>query len=308
MRKRLLRLLLVGPGDIALRALPRLAAGYQVLALARTAERAAQLAHLGVEARVADLDSPASLDAALEPADCVLHCAPPATAGTIDARTRNLLAALTAKNGKFVARKTPGMVTRRVVYVSTSGVYGDCEGALVDESRPLNPATDRARRRCDAEAALAQWCADHQAALITLRAPGIYAADRLPLERLRRGTPVLRREDDVYTNHIHADDLAGICVRALDDDAPAGACNACDDAPMLMGDWMDLVADQYGLPRPPRIARRYAAANIPAPSLSFMGESRRLDNTRLKRELGYRLRHASVREGLRAARALQAAG
>ncbi len=195
------------------------------------------------------------------------------------------------------------MVPRRVVYVSTSGVYGDCAGALVDESQPPRPDTRRAHRRVDAERQLSEWCRNRGAQLITLRVPGIYAADRLPLERLRRGTPVLRREDDVYTNHIHAEDLAAICVRALNETVPPGVYNTSDDSEMLLGDWMDLVADQYGLPRPPRIARSEAATKIAAPMLSFMSESRRLVNAKLKRDMGYVLRYPTVRDGLRAARA-----
>ena len=131
-----------------------------------------------------------------------------------------------------------------------------------------------------------------------LRVPGIYAADRLPLERLRAGTPVLRDRDDVYTNHIHADDLAAICARALEEAAPAGIYNASDDTSLKMGEWFDLVADSRGLPRPPRIARAEAAGRVPPELLSFMSESRLLDNTRLKQVLGMRLRYPTVREGL----------
>jgi nucleoside-diphosphate-sugar epimerase len=134
--------------------------------------------------------------------------------------------------------------------------------------------------------------------LIILRTPGIYAADRLPLERLRAGLPALRAEDDVYTNHIHADDLAAIAARALDDDAPPGAYNASDDTEMKMGDWLDLVADRHGLARPPRISREEAERQIPEPLLSFMRESRRLDNRRMKRELGIRLQYPTIHEGL----------
>ena len=135
-------------------------------------------------------------------------------------------------------------------------------------------------------------------ALVVLRAPGIYAADRLPLDRLRAGTPVLRDADDVYTNHIHAEDLADCCLRALEEDAPAGIYNASDDTQLQMGEWFDLVADRTGLPRPPRIARSEAAEHMPPELLSFMNESRRLDNAHLKRNLGVRLRFATVREGL----------
>ena len=294
------RLFIVGPGDVAARALPHLAA-FEVLAMARTSQRAAELAKLGAQTRVGDLDRPESLvpvieTALLEGTEFILHCAPPIATGTGDQRTRDLLAALDA-----AAQKTRKMLPRRVVYVSTSGVYGDCGGALVDESRPVNPGTDRARRRCDAEAALSQWCDERGVALVILRVPGIYASDRLPLERLRRGTPVLLREADVYTNHIHAEDLAGICIAALDEQVPAGIYNASDDSDIMMGDWLELVADRFGLPRPPRIARGDAAGRIAAPMLSFMSESRRLVNGRLKRDMGYVLRFPTVADGVKAA-------
>ena len=266
-------LLVAGFGDIARRAAPRLAARFALVPLSRR--------------HGADLDRPETL-AALPEAHAVLHCAPPPPAGEADSRTAHLLAVL-AK-----ARILPA----RLVYVSTSGVYGDCGGAPVEESRPVNPQTGRARRRVDAERQLARWCSERGVTLVILRAPGIYAADRLPLERLRAGTPVLRAEDDVTTNHVHADDLAVIAVRALEDDARAGIYNASDDSEMRMGDWLDLVAARAGLPRPPRIARAEAAGRIPAELLSFMGESRRLVNRRMKEELGVRLRYPTVFDGV----------
>jgi nucleoside-diphosphate-sugar epimerase len=267
------RLLIAGDGDIARRARPELQSRFEIFALSR--------------ARGSDLDRPESL--AGISADAILHCAPPPATGTADTRTANLLIAL----------ESTRILPTRFVYISTSGVYGDCGGALVNEDRAVNPQTPRARRRADAEARLALWCSSHRIALVVLRAPGIYAAERLPLERLRAGTPVLREADDVYTNHVHADDLAAACARALDDAAPAGTYNASDDSLIRMGDWFDLVADHAGLPRPPRIARAEAAGRVPPGLLSFMNESRRLDNTRLKRGLGIRLRYPSVREGLK---------
>ncbi|MEO8142613.1 MAG: NAD-dependent epimerase/dehydratase family protein [Betaproteobacteria bacterium] len=272
------RLLIVGFGDIARRAVPLLEARFGIRVLSR--------------ANGMDLDQPASL-AALEPADAILHCAPPPPHGATDTRTANLLIAL----------ESTRILPTRFVYISTSGVYGDCGGALVDESRAPNPQSERARRRADAEACLALWCQLHSVTLVVLRAPGIYAADRLPLERLRAGRPVLCDADDVYTNHIHAADLAAICARALEDDAPLGTYNASDDTQLKMGEWMDLVADRAGLPRPPRIARAEAAGRLPPELFSFMSESRRLDNTRLKRVLGATLRYPTVREGLEHANA-----
>jgi nucleoside-diphosphate-sugar epimerase len=266
-------LLVAGYGDIARRAASRLEGRFALVPLSRR--------------HGADLDRAETL-AALPTAHAVLHCAPPPAAGVADPRTAQLLAAL-AK-----ARILPA----RIVYVSTSGVYGDCGGARVDEARPVNPQTDRARRRVHAERQLAQWCSERGVALVVLRAPGIYAADRLPLERLRAGTPALRAEDDSYTNHIHAEDLAAIAVRALQDDAPEGVYNASDDSDLLMGDWLDLVAARAGLPPPPRIARAEAAGRMPRELLSFMSESRRLVNRRMKEALGIRLRYPTVHDGV----------
>lgn len=267
------RLLIAGFGDVARRALPRLEPAFDC----RRGSRAAGF----------DLDRPETL-MGIE-ADAVLHCAPPPPSGETDPRTAHLLAALEK------ARILP----TRMVYVSTSGVYGDCAGATADESRPVNPQTPRAVRRVDAERRLALWCTTRGIPLVVLRVPGIYAADRLPVDRVRAGTPVLRDEDDVFTNHIHAEDLAAACARALQADAPAGTYNASDDSRLKMGEWMDLVADHAGLPRPPRIARAEAAVRIRPELLSFMGESRRLDNTRLKRVLGLRLAFPTVFEGLK---------
>jgi nucleoside-diphosphate-sugar epimerase len=263
----MLRLLIVGYGDIARRAAPRLESRFRISRLTRS--------------EGADLDRPETLQ--VDSADAVLYLAPPPRSGDTDPRAANLLEAL-AK-----ARILPA----RMVYVSTSGVYGDCAGARVDESRPVAPGTARARRRVDAERQLDAWCAERSIPLVVLRAPGIYAADRLPLERLRAGLPVLRAEDDVFTNHIHAEDLAAACARALERDAPAGTYNAADDSEMRMGDWFDLVAGRQGLPRPPRLARaQFRDLN------EFMQESRRLDNRRLKEVLGLRLGYPTVREGV----------
>jgi nucleoside-diphosphate-sugar epimerase len=275
------RLLIAGYGDIARRARPLLESRFECRLLTR--------------AQGMDLDRPASL-AALAPADAVLHCAPPPATGAADTRTVNLLAAL----------ESTRILPTRFVYISTSGVYGDCAGALVDETRAINPRSERGKRRADAEARLALWCSARGIALVVLRAPGIYAADRLPVERLRVGTPVLHDADDVYTNHIHAEDLAAICVRALEPEAPAGIYNASDDSQLKMGEWFDLLADTLGLPRPPRIARAEAASRVPPALLSFMSESRRLDNTLLKRTLGIRLRYPTVQEGLKHAHAARA--
>ena len=281
------RLLIVGCGDIALRALPQLVRNYRVFGLVRAAGQADRVAALGATALFGDLDRPVTLQPLALGVELVLHLAPPGDSGERDQRTANLIGALSPRPPE------------RLVYISTSGVYGDCGGAWVDEERPLAPQTLRGALRVDAERALRTWGEQSGVAVAVLRVPGIYAAERLPLAQLRRGVPVLRAEDDVYTNHIHADDLAAICLAALERGAAGRVYNASDDSEMKMGDYFDLVADRAGLPRPPRIARAAAEAGaISTGLLSFMRESRRLVNTRMKAELGVRLRYPSVYEGV----------
>jgi len=283
-------LLIVGCGDVGLRVLKLLRGRYRLLALTSSPQRREALRRAGAVPLLGDLDDPATLGRLGALADAVLHLAPPPAHGERDTRTRHLVEAL-ARGGRV----------RRIVYASTSGVYGDCGGERFDETRAPRPATDRARRRVDAEARL-RWYGRRSGVTVSLlRIPGIYASDRAgghPRERLQRRTPVLREQDDVYTNHIHADDLARACVAALHRARPQRALHVSDDTELRMGDYFDLAADLCGLPRPPRIGRDEAVRQLSPMQLSFMTESRRLDNRRLKRELRLRLRHPTVAEGL----------
>jgi nucleoside-diphosphate-sugar epimerase len=285
-------LLIVGCGDIGLRVARLLRGRWRLLALTSSPARCAELRAAGAVPLVGNLDAPATLARLAGLADAVLHLAPPPMHGAVDCRTENLLAAL--------ARKAR---TRCLVYASTSGVYGDCGGERFGESRGVNPATDRARRRVDAEARVRGFGRAFGVRVSLLRVPGIYAFDRAggdPRERLARGTPVLEHADDVYTNHIHADDLARACVAALQRGLPQRVVHASDDTELKLGEYFDLVADLFALPRPPRVGRERAAAALSPMQLSFMSESRRLTNTRLKRELRLRLRYPTVAHGLQA--------
>lgn len=283
------RLLIVGCGDVVRRVLPELTRRWRVYALTRVREP--DLAALGVTQIVGDLDRPPSLRRLAGLADAVLHSAPPPDRGDGDPRTRRLIAALER-----------GSLPRRLVYISTTGVYGDCAGDRVGETRSVAPQTGRARRRVAAERLLRRFGAAGGCRVSILRAPGIYAADRLPLERLRRGLPVFATGEDTYTNHIHAEDLALACMAALARGASNRIYNVCDDSDLLVADWYDKLADAFALPRPPRLSRAEAQAALPPTSLSFMTESRRLDNGRLKRELKLRLRYPTVDAGIAAAR------
>jgi nucleoside-diphosphate-sugar epimerase len=266
----------------------------------RNTEQCAAWRAAGATPLLGDLDRPGSLKRLAGIADVVLHFAPPPNppAGGPDAsrdsRTRYLLAALSKEKS----------LPQRLIYISTTGVYGDCAGARIDETRPLRPASARAQRRVDAERQLRRWGRRNGVAVSILRAPGIYAHDRLPLERLRNGTPALAAANDVFTNHIHADDLARAAVAALRHGLPNRVINACDDSDLRMGDYFDRVADAFALPHPPRLSRQDAKAALSPLQLSFMSESRRIGNRRLKEELRLRLRYPSVEDTLAAIAAL----
>jgi nucleoside-diphosphate-sugar epimerase len=257
-----------------------------VFAVTSGPERRTELRAAGAVPIVADLDRADSLKRLARLAHYVVHLAPPTPDGALDRRTRRLTAILPEG--------------ARLVYVSTSGVYGDCAGALIDETRPVAPHNPRARRRVDAEQVLRDWGRRARATVAIVRAPGIYARERLPLERLGKGTPALRAQDDVYTNHIHADDLARIVALALFRALPGRIYNAVDDSDMKMADYFDAVAGAFGLAPPPRLARAELAAAVSPVLLSFMSESRRIGNGRIKRELGVRLRHPELRAALAA--------
>ncbi|WP_081801475.1 SDR family oxidoreductase [Herminiimonas sp. CN] len=278
------RLLILGCGDVGMRLLPLLGSNFRVFAVTSQPERCAALRAAGAVPIVADLDRPHSLRRLAGLAQTIVHLAPPQPDGAQDRRSRNLVAILPEQ--------------AKLVYISTSGVYGDCGGARFDETRSVNPQNPRARRRVDAEQVLRNWARRSNSRMCILRVPGIYAAGRLPLERLRKGTPALTAQDDVHTNHIHADDLARIIVAALFKAQPCRVYHAVDDSDMKMGDYFDAVADAFGLPHPARQPRAVLQTQVSPMLLSFMAESRRLSNRRIKNELGFRLHYTDVQAAL----------
>lgn len=282
------KILIVGSGDVARRILSRIVPNARVYALLRNASRAAEWREAGALPVLADLDDRGSLQRIAGLADSILHLAPPPGEGRHDMRTRNLLAAL----GK--SKSLP----RRLIYVSTTGVYGDCGGAQIDETRRLNPESSRAGRRVDAERCLRQWGKRTGVKVSILRAPGIYAADRLPIERLNKALPALCAADDGYTNHIHADDLAAACIAALRHGGANRVYNVVDDSDLKMAEYFDRVADAFALPRPPRISREEAAKTLSPVQMSFMRESRRIGNKRLKTELKLKLAFPNIDVGI----------
>ena len=284
------RLLLVGCGDIARRVLPYLRGHYRVFALLRDRAQFPVWRQRGAQPIWADLDDTASLRRLAGLAERIVYLAPPPGQGQRDTRTRRFLAVL----------RRPKIGPKQIIYLSTSGVYGDCAGAMVSETRPPRPTNARAERRLDAETEWRRFGAQSGARVSVLRVPGIYARERLPLERLQKNLPALCAADDVFTNHIHADDLARLICATLRYGAPNRIYNASDDSALKMGDYFDLVADHFALPRAPRLAQEDAEKALSPLQFSFMRESRRLDNRRIKEELKAQLHFAHVALGLNA--------
>jgi nucleoside-diphosphate-sugar epimerase len=291
------RVLIVGCGDVGLRTAGQLGApqGQRVrlMALTSSPERVRLLRACGITPLSGNLDDAASLKRLAGIAHRVIHLAPPPTdrqgGSDRDPRSLALVRALRLRTAP-----------QALVYGSTTGVYGDCAGQRVDETRTVNPHTPRAQRRVDAEN-LMRFLGRSGVRVSVLRIPGIYALDReggTPRERLLKGTPVLVAKEDVYTNHIHANDLARACAAALWRGKPQRVVNVTDDTDLKMGDYFDLAAGLYGLAKPPRISRHDANTALPLMLLSFMSESRRLDNTRMKKELKVCLHYPHVRDGL----------
>ncbi|MEZ5706040.1 MAG: SDR family oxidoreductase [Burkholderiaceae bacterium] len=290
------RVLIVGCGDVGSRAAREMGGGRRVrlIALTSSENRRAALRAKGITPLLGNLDDRASLGRLAGVASRVLYLAPPPNqaGATDDPRARAVVAALMQRSGPVA-----------LVYGSTTGVYGDRQGAWVDELTPTLPQSERAARRVDAEVSVHGLGRVKGVRTTVLRIPGIYALDReggTPQGRLARGTPVLAAREDVYTNHIHADDLARACVWALWRGKPQRNLNVCDDTTMKMGDYFDLAADLFGMPRPPRVSMAEAETRLSPQLLSFMRESRRIRNRRMKEELRLVLRYPTVKEGLRA--------
>ncbi len=284
------RVLIVGCGDVGQRVAGLLRRNVRVVALTSSATRIPELRAQGVVPLLGNLDNPDSVRRLAGISTRVVHLAPPPAQGWRDLRTQALLQVLRLRTSPIA-----------FVYGSTSGVYGDCSGDWIDETRKTNPDSPRARRRQHAEDCVRFFGRSAGVRTNTLRIPGIYAPDReggTPMARLRKRTPVLCAEEDVYTNHIHADDLARACVLAMWRGRSQRVYNTNDDTALKMGDYFDLAAGLYDLPRPPRVSRAGATEQLPLMLLSFMGESRRMVNRRLKQELGLRLRYPTVQEGL----------
>jgi nucleoside-diphosphate-sugar epimerase len=281
--------MVIGCGDIG----RRVAAifkeqGVSVTALSRSEAKAGQLQTLGIGVISGDLDDPASLEALSLQGSLVYYLAPPPGGGNLDTRMRN-----------FCASMTNGKLPRRIIYMSTSGVYGDCGDAPVTEETFPNPQTARGKRRLDAETVLTEWGREHGVEVVILRVTGIYGPGRLPVTQLASGQPLLFEHLSPPTNRIHAVDLARVCVAAADKAENGDIFNVSDGQTGTMTQYFNAAADLLGYPRPRQVSLEEAQQVMSPLMLSYISETRRMDNGKMLRKLGVKLLFPTLEEGLK---------
>ncbi len=282
-------LLIVGCGYLGCAVAARyLEQGVPVAGVVRAPGNVERLETLGKSAAAADLDTPHLPELPLASADLFSFCPPPSE-GDRDTRTRRLVE-------EFFRQGHP----RRIVHVSTTGVYGDCGGEWVDEGRPVRPTAFRARRRWDGEQVLREWRRDSGGELIILRVAGIYGPGRLPLERLRKGLPLIRESEAPFSNRIHISDLVQVCLAAMERGRDGELYNVSDGHPSTMTDYFNRLAAAAGLPPPPLVSLAEGEQVLSPGMMSYMRESRRLDNGKMLRELGVELQYPTLDQGLAA--------
>jgi len=280
---------IVGCGDIGVRLARRLLdQGHEVAGWVRSRGSVEAVTGLGIHAHGVDLDRADRPLPGLA-GQQVYYLVPPPPAGREDTRVARLLDGMACAGAP-----------RRVVYLSTSGVYGDCRGAWVDEERPPAPRADRAWRRLDAERRWQAWCAACGVELVILRVAGIYGPGKLPVKRLRSGQPMVAEADSPITNHIHSQDLVRVCLAAMQRGRNGEVYNVSDGHPGTMTGYFNQVADALGLPRPPVISLAEAQSRLSPGMRSYLRESRRLNNRKLLGELGVALEYPDLEQGLTA--------
>jgi nucleoside-diphosphate-sugar epimerase len=282
-------ILIVGCGDIGVR-VARLEkqTGRKVFGLVRSEEGADRLLGHGIEPVMGTLDDLTSLSDLPSAGKLVYYFAPPTGGGPFDSRMRSFCQAVGV-----------GQMPAKVVYMSTSGVYGDCGGEWVTEETPLNPQTSRAQRRVDAEATLQKWGQEHSVPVVILRVTGIYGPGRLPLARIQQGHPVLREEESPPTNRIHADDLAIVCLKAAEKAADGDIFNVSDGQPGTMTQYFNLVSELLDLPTLPQVDMEEAKRVMNPMMLSYLTETRRMDNRKMIDQLDITLKYPNLAAGLK---------
>lgn len=261
--------------------------GISADALVRSERSRINLAGMGINSFTLDLDT--SLSHSLKSYSVIYYLVPPPGNGVLDSRLRSFLARIDEMPGRFVL-------------FSTTGVYGDCHGNWVDETRAPAPMADRAKRRLDAENVLQQWCMEHQVDFTILRIPGIYGPGKLPIERIRAGKPVLKQEESPWSNRIHIDDLVRVCIACLSDKGRNQVFNVSDGSPSTMTDYFLQIARVFGIDEPEQVGMERARELFSAEMISYLSESRKISNAKLLSSLGIGMRYPDLVSGLQQCR------
>jgi nucleoside-diphosphate-sugar epimerase len=281
--------IIVGCGDIGRRVASRWQAHQlEVTGLVTSQDSINKLEIQGVKACQINLDMTDPVIPAIAANSLVYYFVPPPANGIIDTRVQHFLAQLTRQ----------AILPRRIIAISTSGVYGDCGGDVVTEDKPPNPMVDRGRRRFDMEIQLRDWCEQNEVELVILRVGGIYGAKRLPLKRIMNRVPVLHESLAPKTNRIHEEDLADICVAAAKVGTRYRVYNVSDGTESNMTEYFYTLADHFNLPRPPAVDWQEAEQKLSKGMLSYLRESRRLDNSRMLKELDIKLQYPNLKQAL----------
>lgn len=283
---------IIGCGDIGLKVAEELLKqDCSVQATVHFQEGAGTLESLGIMPLVANFDYQDEIPDLPLHGRKIFYTMPPQGGGSSDYRMLNFCRRLSAEN-----------CPERVVYISTSGVYGDCGGELVTEERPLNPQTTRAKRRVSAETQLREQAEKLGFALIILRVTGIYGPGRLPISQLTKGHEVLKPEDAPLTNRIHSQDLARVCLAAMEKGEHGDIFNVSDGHPSSMSHYFMSVAELYNLPQPRQLGLAEAEKTMNPLTLSFLKESRNMSNRKMLDKLDIELLYPTLEKGLRACR------
>jgi len=285
-----MKLFAFGLGYTARRILARLP-GVEASGATRDPETARAWRRDGVAAWA--VDDPAArptLEAALRGADALIVSAPPDDGGD-------------PALGRFAAAIAAAPALARVVYLSSVGVYGDREGAWVDEATAPAPVSPRARRRLAAERDWLKFGEQRRVPVDVLRLAGVYGPCRNALEKLRRGEARRIVKPGQVFNRIHVDDAAAVAVRLIEAGGAGGLWNVADEEPAPPQDVIVFAAELIGVAPPPE--EEFAFARLTPMAASFYDDNRRVDVGKLRRELGYRWLYPTYRDGLRA---LAAAG
>ncbi|MBL1433535.1 MAG: SDR family oxidoreductase [Gammaproteobacteria bacterium] len=267
-----------------------MAADHSVNGFATHADKAQQLSQQGIDCGVLNLDDANTVAPNLKQRVVHYHVPPPSS-GRVDLRVSTFI---------NLIDKQP--LPKRIVLISTTGVYGhvpsgyNTDGRWVTEAFPTNPQSDRARCRLSAEQQFSTWCQHNHVELVVLRVPGIYGPGRTPEARLSK--PVVCKEEAPFSNRIHVHDLVNACARAASIESPLPLYNVSDGQPSTMTEYFNAVADHAHLPRPKSISLEQAKSELSPAMLSYLSESRRIDNTLMREHLGVRLRFPDLASGL----------